>query len=92
MMSSDAILEVRGLVKHFPVAGGVVRSVDGVTFSIRAGETLQADGEIAAGPGYGVFAGMNVQMDAWPDCAWVRALRKPSGLVSGFWEERPAFA
>lgn len=60
--------------------------------SIRAGETLQADGEIAAGPGYGVFAGMNVQMDAWPDCAWVRALRKPSGLVSGFWQERPAFA
>ncbi|MEX8194135.1 hypothetical protein [Comamonas guangdongensis] len=54
--------------------------------SIRSGETLQADGEIAAGPGYGVFAGMNVQMDAWPDCAWVRALRKPSGLVSGFWE------
>jgi len=60
--------------------------------SIRSGETLQADGEIAAGPGYGVFAGMNVQMDAWPDCAWVRALSKPSGLVSGFWEERPAFA
>ena len=54
--------------------------------SIRAGETLQADGEIAAGQGYGVFAGMNVQMDAWPDCAWVRALRKPQGLVSGWWD------
>ena len=60
--------------------------------SIRSGETLQADGEIAAGPGYGVFAGMNVQMDAWPDCAWVRALRKPQGLVSGWWEEQPSFA
>ena len=60
--------------------------------SIRAGETLQAEGEIAAGPGYGVFAGMNVQMDAWPDCAWVRALNKPQGLVSGFWEATPAFA
>lgn len=54
--------------------------------SIRAGETLQADGEIAAGEGYGVFAGMNVQMQAWPDCAWVRALRKPQGLVSGWWD------
>jgi hypothetical protein len=60
--------------------------------SIRAGETLQAEGDIAAGPGYGVFAGMNVQMDAWPDCAWVRALRKPQGLVSGWWEEQPSFA
>ena len=60
--------------------------------SIRAGETLQAEGEIAAGPGYGVFAGMNVQMDAWPDCAWVRALRKPQALISGWWEEQPAFA
>ena len=60
--------------------------------SIRAGETPQSDGEIAAGEGYGVFAGMNVQMQAWPDCAWVRALKKPAGLVSGFWEEQAAFA
>lgn len=60
--------------------------------SIRAGETLQAEGEIAAGPGYGVFAGMNVQMEAWPDCAWVRALNKPQGLVSGFWQATAAFA
>ena len=58
--------------------------------SIRAGETLQADGEIAAGQGYGVFAGMNVQMDAWPDCAWVRAVRKPHALVSGWWQETGA--
>lgn len=57
------------------------------TCSIRAGETLQAEGEIVAGHGYGVFAGMNVQMQAWPDCAWVRALRKPQALVSGWWEE-----
>lgn len=60
--------------------------------SIRAGETLQSDGEIAAGEGYGVFAGMNVQMQAWPDCAWVRARCKPQSLVSGWWEEQPAFA
>lgn len=60
--------------------------------SIRTGETLQADGEIAAGPGYGVFAGMNVQMEAWPDCAWVRALKKPEGLISGWWEGQSAFA
>ena len=63
-------------------AGGDIRAA----CSIRAGETLHAEGEIAAGEGYGVFAGMNVQMQAWPDCAWVRALRKPQGLVSGWWE------
>lgn len=67
---------------------GDIRSV----CSIRAGETLQADGEIAAGPGYGVFAGMNVQMEAWPDCAWVRALRKPQSLISGWWEEQAQYA
>jgi hypothetical protein len=37
-----------------------------------------------------VFAGMNVQMQAWPDCAWVRALKKPEALISGFWEGPPA--
>ena len=62
------------------------------TCSIRAGETLQAEGEIAAGAGYGVFAGMNVQMEAWPDCAWVRALRKPQSLISGWWEESKSHA
>ena len=60
--------------------------------SIRTGETLQSDGEISAGDGYGVFAGMNVQMDAWPDCAWVRAMKKPKGLISGFWEPQASFA
>ncbi|MGN1055297.1 MAG: hypothetical protein ACI4QS_01120, partial [Comamonas sp.] len=60
--------------------------------SIRAGESLHAEGEIVAGPGYGVYAGMNVQMQAWPDCAWVRALRKPQGLVSGWWEEQAQWA
>ncbi len=44
---SAALLEVRDLVKHFPVSGGLlnrdagtVRAVDGVSFSIRKGETL----------------------------------------------------
>ena len=40
----DALLEVEGLVKHFPIRRGVlssvvghVRAVDGVSFSIRTG-------------------------------------------------------
>jgi ABC-type oligopeptide transport system ATPase subunit len=37
---SEALLEVRNLVKHFPVGRATVRAVDGVTLSIRRGETL----------------------------------------------------
>ena len=45
------MLEVRDLVKHFPVEGGdeVLRAVDGVSFSIRSGETLGLVGESGCG-------------------------------------------
>ncbi|XVV04603.1 ABC transporter ATP-binding protein [Actinosynnema sp. CA-248983] len=51
------LLEVRGLVKHFPVKRGVlfkqtighVRAVDGVSFTLGAGETLGVVGESGCG-------------------------------------------
>jgi len=50
------LVEVRDLHKHFPVAGGLfgrprtwVRAVDGVSLTIRAGETLGLVGESGSG-------------------------------------------
>ena len=52
----DVILEVRNLVKHFEVGGGffggraaLVKAVDGVSFTIRRGETLGLVGESGCG-------------------------------------------
>ncbi len=54
---NDAILEVRNLVKHFPITKGfifqrqvgAVRAVDDVSFFIRKGETLGLVGESGCG-------------------------------------------
>jgi oligopeptide transport system ATP-binding protein len=43
------LLEVDGLVKHFPARGGAVRAVDGVSFTLDAGETLGLVGESGSG-------------------------------------------
>jgi oligopeptide/dipeptide ABC transporter ATP-binding protein len=46
----SALLEVDGLVKHFPARrGGIVHAVDGVTFSVGEGETLGVVGESGSG-------------------------------------------
>ncbi len=53
----DSLLEVRNLVKHFPIKSGIffdrqvgaVQAVDDVSFSVKAGETLGLVGESGCG-------------------------------------------
>lgn len=52
----ENLLEIRDLVKHFPLRGGifmrrtrVVRAVDGISFNIRKGETFGLVGESGCG-------------------------------------------
>src|SRR5687768_484520 len=48
-MSAAPLLEVEGLKTHFFTRDGVVRAVDGVSFTIEPGETLALVGESGCG-------------------------------------------
>src|SRR5512133_2317135 len=45
----EAFLEVRNLKVHFPTEDGLVKAVDGVSFSVYPGQTLGVVGESGSG-------------------------------------------
>ncbi|MEU4390130.1 ABC transporter ATP-binding protein [Kribbella sp. NPDC023855] len=48
-MSTDPFLQVRDLKVHFPTDDGLVKSVDGLSFSVERGKTLGIVGESGSG-------------------------------------------
>lgn len=46
---SEKLLEVQGLKKYFKTPGGMLHAVDGISFSINAGDTLGVVGESGCG-------------------------------------------
>ena len=88
--SGDApVLEVRDVVKHFPVGRsmfasrrGLLRAVDGISFSLAAGQTLGVVGE--SGCGKSTLAKMTLGLET-PTSGEVRLKGRPLGSVDRSW-------
>ncbi|MBM3523440.1 MAG: ABC transporter ATP-binding protein [Alphaproteobacteria bacterium] len=80
-MDTEVVLEVRDLVTHFPVRNGVVKAVDGVSFTLRKGRTLAIVGE--SGSGKSVTARSILQIVDQPGriVSGAMILRRPDGTT-----------
>ena len=59
----EPVLEVRDLQTYFYTRGGLVKAVDGVSFSLRRGETLAIVGESGCGKSVTAFSVMRLVAD-----------------------------
>ena len=77
--------------EHLEARWGVrVRGSIAAQGAIRAGESLVTEGTLEAGPGYGIYAGLDVRAEDWPASAQVRAAYRPAALRSGWWVAAPS--
>ena len=58
------VLEVRDLVTRFHTSQGVVRAVNGISYSLAAGESLAIVGESGSGKSVGALSLMGLVMTA----------------------------
>jgi len=58
--------------------------------SLRVGESLSAGAAIRAGSGYGVWAGLDVEVEARERCAQVSAAQRADGRMSSWWSDPAA--
>src|SRR5262245_61860646 len=61
--TADPVLEVRHLQTYFYTRGGLVKAVDGVSFSLRPGETLAIVGESGCGKSVTALSLMRLVLD-----------------------------
>ena len=67
---SDLLLDVKDLHTQFSISGGVVRAVDGVSWDVRAGETVALVGESGCGKSVNALSVM-------------RLISQPAGRIVG---------
>ncbi len=61
----EPLLEVRDLRVHFPTDDGLVKAVDGLNFSMVAGETLGVVGESGSGKSVSFLTVMGLINRGW---------------------------
>jgi peptide/nickel transport system ATP-binding protein len=73
------VLEVRDLVTHFPTRAGVVKAVDGVSFTVQAGRTLCIVGESGSGKSVTARSILQIVDDPGRIVSGAMVLHRPDG-------------